>query len=326
MCTAMTYGAGGFCFGRTLDSERSYGQQVVITPRNAPLRFRNQGTLQSHYAVVGMARVENGIALYFDGMNEHGLGMAGLNFVGYARYGSPVPDRDNVAHFELISWILGQCATVDEAAELLNRINVTDEAFSDHLPPASLHWMAADRSGAIVVESMAEGLFIRPNPVGVLTNNPPFDQQLLHLSDYLHLSAFPPENRLAPTLQLDRYSRGMGALGLPGDLTSRSRFVRGAFVKLNAPECGTETDRVSQFFRMMESVSQPKGACRLSSGEYETTIYTSCCSANGPTYYYTTYGNHRITAVELKEELREGTELIRYPLISGEQIFRQNGT
>jgi choloylglycine hydrolase len=160
--------------------------------------------------------------------------MAGLNFVGNAVYGRPESGKENIAQFELIPWILAQCATVRDARKLLETVNITDTAFSADLPPAQLHWMIGDREAVITVEAVREGLRIYDNPVGVLTNNPPFDEQLFNLNNYLNLSAQEPENRFSDKIDLKPCSRGMGALGLPGDWSSPSRFVRAAFVKLNS--------------------------------------------------------------------------------------------
>lgn len=324
MCTAITFKTKDFYFGRTLDHDLSYAEEVTVVPRNVPLPFRSQGTLEHHYAMVGMAHVIEGYPLLFDGVNEKGLAMAGLNFVGYARYRQPEEGRDNVAQFEFVPWILAQCATLQEAKALLDRVNITDEAFSRELPPAQLHWIIADHTGAITVEAVGEGLRVWPNPAGVLTNNPPFDEQLFQLNNYLGLSPKPPHNRFSEVLDLQVYSHGMGALGLPGDPSSQSRFVRAAFTKLNAV-CGTtEGESVNQFFHILGAVEQSRGCTDTGSGGYEHTIYTSCCNADKGIYYYTTYENHQITAVYLHRENLEDRFLIRYPLIQGEQIREQN--
>ena len=183
MCTAVTMNMGDTYFGRTLDYEISHGEQVTFMPRNFPLSFRHGKILTNHYAIEGMACVAEGYPLYFDAFNEKGLAMAGLNFVGYAKYHAPVEGKNNVASFELIPWILAQCATVQEAKELLDRINLTADAFSETLPPAQLHWMIGDSQETIVVESTSAGLKVYSNPVGVVTNNPEFEDQLFLLNN-----------------------------------------------------------------------------------------------------------------------------------------------
>lgn len=324
MCTAVTYKTKDFYFGRTLDYEFSYSEEVTITPRNFPLSFRDMGTLENHYAMIGMAHVVEDYPLYFDAVNEKGLAMAGLNFVGYADYKEPAAEKHNIAQFEFIPWILAQCATVAESRALLEKINLTNTPFSDQLPPASLHWIIADHKQAITVESVAEGLRVYPNPGGVLTNNPPFDEQMFQLNNFMHLSPQTPRNRFSDQLDLRPYSRGMGALGLPGDLSSQSRFVRAAFTKLNSVSGSSESESVSQFFHILGAVSQTRGCCHVGQGQYEITIYTSCCNTDKGIYYYTTYDNHQITAVNMHREKLDEIFLVRYPLILSEQIKAQN--
>lgn len=324
MCTAAAYKTRDLYFGRTLDNDFSYGEEVVVTPRNFPLSFRQAEAPENRFAIIGTAFVADGYPLYYDAVNEKGLCMAGLNFVGNAVYNKPVDGRDNVAQFELVPWILSQCKTVEEARALLGKINITDDAFSGELPPSQLHWIIADKTQAITVESTAEGLKIYDNPVGVLTNNPPFDIQLFALNNFMGLSANPPVNRFADGLDLNVYSRGMGAIGLPGDLSSQSRFVRAAFVKMNSVSGDSEEESVGQFFHILGSVEQPRGCCRLGNGKHEITIYTSCCNADKGIYYYTTYSNRQITAVDMHRENLNSCELIRYPFVTEEQINRAN--
>lgn len=320
MCTAATYQTKDFYIGRTLDYEFSYGDQITITPRNYPFQFRHMGQMKSHYAMIGMAHVAAGYPLYYDAINEKGVGMAGLNFVGNAVYESEKADRENVAQFEFIPWVLSQCASMREARALLERINLTGTPFSPQLPAAGLHWIIADKDDCITVESMADGLHIHDNPVGVLTNNPPFDMQMFQLNNYMSLSAKQPENNFAPGLSLATYSRGMGALGLPGDLSSASRFVRAAFVKQHSVSGESEAESVSQFFHILGAVDQPRGCCDVGEGKYEITIYTSCCNASKGIYYYTTYENHQITAVDMHRVDLDGEKLVTYELVTGEQI------
>lgn len=324
MCTAATYKTKDFYFGRTLDYEFSYVEEVTVTPRNFPFHFRRAGDVKSHYALIGMAYVAEDYPLYYDAINEKGLGMAGLNFVGNAAYAEECEGKDNVSQFEFIPWILCQCASVAQARTLLDRINLVSISFRDDLPLAQLHWIIADKEEAITVEFMKDGLHVYDNPAGVLTNNPPFDKQMFALNNYMNLSTKNPENHFSDKLSLQAYSRGMGALGLPGDLSSQSRFVRVAFVRQNSLSEDTEKSSVSQFFHILNSVDQQRGCCELEEGKYEITIYTSCCNADKGIYYYTTYDNHQITAVDMHKENLDGSALVRYPLVYGEQIHYQN--
>lgn len=324
MCTAVTYQTKDFYFGRNLDYEFSYGEKVCITPRRFVFHFQNGTVLKEHYAMIGMAHIEADTPLYYEATNEKGLSIAGLNFVGNAVYRDPDETKENVATFELIPWILGQCASVQETRKLLERLNLTNQDFSDQLPAAQLHWIIADASEAITLESVQEGLKVYDNPVGVLANNPPFTEQLFQLNRYMYLSVKEPQNYFGAELPARIYSRGMGALGLPGDLSSASRFVRAAFTKMHAVSGSSEEESVSQFFHILGSVEQQRGCCEVREGEYEITIYTSCCNAAKGIYYYTTYENHQITAVDMYREDLESSRLISYPLMQKEQICRQN--
>ena len=324
MCTAATYKTKDFYFGRTLDYEFSYKEEVTITPRNYEFKFRNKETINNHYAIIGMAYVAENYPLYYDAINEKGLGMAGLNFVGNAHYNETEQEKDNIAQFEFIPWILSQCATTKEAKTLIEKINLLNVSFNAQLPLAQLHWIISDSEESITVEAVKEGIKVYDNPVGVLTNNPPFDKQLFALNNYMNLSNKSPKNSFAQNLELQQYSRGMGAIGLPGDLSSQSRFVRVAFVKMNSVSGEDENESVSQFFHILNSVDQQRGCCQLDDGKYEITIYTSCCNATKGIYYYTTYDNHQITAIDMHKENLDGESLIRYPLIKGEHINYQN--
>lgn len=317
MCTAITYHGHSFYFGRTLDHERSFGEEVVLTPRRFSLPFRQSRELTRHHAILGMAHVAGGYPLYYDACNERGLCMAGLNFTGFARYGGA--GRDRIAPFELIPWILGQCSSVEQARTLLAQLQLTDTDFSDALPAARLHWLLADADACITIESVEGGLRIHDNPLGVLTNDPPFDDQLLQLTNFMHLSPRPPHNHFSDLVNLKPYSRGMGAMGLPGDLSSQSRFVRAAFTKLNAARGG-----VGQFFRILDTVQQTPGCNRLEDGSMEHTLYTSCCDAERGVYHYTTCSRRRITAVDMHRENLDGNALIRIPLVTVEDILLQN--
>ncbi len=324
MCTAATYKTKNFYFGRTLDYEISYGDQVVITPRNYIFDLRNGTQMKSHYAMIGMACVMQNYPLYYDAVNEKGLGIAGLNFVGNAHYNKPMEDKDNITQFELIPWLLGKCATVKEVRKLLEHINLIDTPFLENLPVAQLHWIIADKNECITMESMEDGLKIYENPVGILTNNPPFNYQMFNLNNYMHLSVENRSNTFSKDLTLNQYSRGMGAMGLPGDLSSPSRFVRAAFVKMNSLSGDSEEESVNQFFHILGSVDQQRGCCKLGENQYEITLYTSCCNADKGIYYYNTYDNHQISGVDMHKENLNGNKLITYTPVKNERIYMQN--
>lgn len=314
MCTAISYKTKDHYFGRNLDLEYSYVESVTVTPRNYPFHFRKERDFPKHYAMIGMAYVQDDYPLYYDATNEKGLSMAGLSFPGNAVYLSEKNDKYNVAPFELIPWVLGQCQDVREAKELLEHTNLVKIAFSKELSLSPLHFMVSDTNASFVVEPVEEGLRITENPVKVLTNNPPFSYQMHHLNNYMALTKKEPMNKFAKELPMEIYSRGMGALGLPGDLSSASRFVRAAFTKWNSVDGENEAESVNQFFHILGSVEQQKGCVQLEKGDYEYTIYSSCCNTEKGIYYYKTYENSQVTAVDMHREDLSGKGLIVYPL------------
>ncbi|MBD9085557.1 linear amide C-N hydrolase [bacterium] len=324
MCTAVHFKTKNSYFGRNLDYEYSYQDEITITPRNYPFHFKEKETIQSHYAIIGVAYVMDDYPLYYDAMNEKGLAIAGLNFVGNCQYNEKIEGKDNITQYEFIPWILSQCSTVKEARRLIENMNFLNVPFHENLPLAQLHWMISDLTESITVETKKKEIMIYDNPVGVLTNNPPFEQQLFELRKYMGLSSKNPNNTFSNQLDLTPYSRGMGAIGLPGDLSSESRFIRASFIKMNSVSSEDETESVSQFFHILNSVEQQRGCCEVETGKYEITIYSSCCNLNEGIYYYTTYHNHQISAIDIHLENLDSNQLIRYPMIQGEQIYRQN--
>ena len=297
MCTAINFTSKDHYFGRNLDLEYTYEESVTVTPKNYPFRFRIMGEMNHHYAMIGMAYVVDKYPLYYDATNEKGVSIAGLRFAGNAHYPAVAEGKDNVSPFEFIPWVLSQCSNLQEVKKLLDRVNLAKVPFSEELPLTPLHWMISCGEESLVVESMADGLHVYDNPVGVMTNNPPFPMQLWNL-----------ENTKM----------------IPADLESPSRFVRAAHVLKNSV-CGTsEEESVGQFFHILTAVEQQRGCNRMESGLYEITAYSSCCNADRGIYYYVTYGNRQITAVDMRKENLESDALVLYPLVKSEQIFIQN--
>ena len=324
MCTAVSFVKNEFYFGRNLDYEIKFGDSVVITPRNYCFDFRFAGMMREHYAIIGMAHVAENYPLYYDGVNEKGLAIAGLNFVGNAFYGEPEEGRFAIAPHEFIPFVMGQCANLSEARELLKKVRVVNEPFNSELPASELHWMISDKSGSIVVESTEQGFFVYENPFGILTNNPEFPLQTTQLNNYMGLSRKPIENRFCSDIPFKAYSRGMGALGLPGDISSESRFARAAFVRANSVCGDTEEECVSQVFHILTSVENVSGCCELENGTFQVTQYTCCCSCDRGIYYYNYYNNHQINAVDMHREDLCSAKLIIFEPQDKECINFQN--
>ena len=323
MCTAISITHKDHYFGRNLDYEHSFNEQVTITPRNYEFSFRNGQRLREHFAIIGMALPMGGYPLYFDATNEKGLSVAGLNFPEFAKYNSKDREKTNLASFEFIPWILSRFENVAQAENGLKEINITDEKFSEGLLPTPLHWIISDKNKSITVEQTQKGLLAYDNPVGVLTNSPSFDMQIFNLRNFLGVTAGEPENMFSKKIELEPYSRGMGGIGLPGDLSSMSRFVRASFTKLNAVFGETEDEVIYQFFHILNSVYQQKGCAKVKD-KYEITNYSSCCNTVRGIYYYTTYYNSGINAVDMHREDLNSSEIITFPIEDKGYIKEQN--
>ena len=320
MCTAISLHTRDHYFGRNLDLEYSLDESVVVTPRRFSLRFRRMPPLDTHLAMIGVATVAGGYPLYYDATNEAGLSIAALNFPASAHYPPESVGKDNIAPFELIPWLLAQCSCVAQARALLTRMNLAALPFGDELPLTPLHFLISDASESIVLEPMKDGLQIYNNPTGVLTNEPPFDMQLEHLTRFMSLSSRDPENHLDPSLLLEPHSRGTGAIGLPGDLTSESRFVRAVFTKANSLCGDTQEESVTQFFHILGSVAHTRGSVMVGDRP-EITVYSSCCDTKRGVYHYTTYENSQITAIDMHKEDLNQNALSVFPLIRRQKIF-----
>lgn len=319
MCTAATFHADSFYFGRNLDLEYSYDETVTVTPEKFPFDFRMCDKTDSHFAMIGMAYVSENYPLYYEATNEKGLSMAGLHFPENAVYFPPVHGKDNITPYEFIPWILGQCKNLEQARRLLENINLVNINFSEKLPLSPLHWIIADKSGAVTVESVADGLNAYENPVGILTNNPTFDFHMKNLANYSNLTADEPDSPFPVSFR----SHGMGAVGLTGDYSSVSRFIKASFVKNNLV-CGkNEGENIGQFFRILGSVEIPKG-CVHFDGKMTETVYSCCCDTDRGIYYYKTSGNSRISAVDMRKENLGGKALVSYPLNKKQDISFRN--
>lgn len=314
MCTAVCYRKNSSYFGRNLDLYRVYGERVVITPRNYELKMRCERAIISHYAMIGMATVVNDFPLYYEATNEKGLSMAGLNFPENAVYYEFAEEKDNITPFELIPWILAQCSCIDEAKTLLGKINLVNVDFSEQLPLSPLHWMISDNKFSLVVEPLKDGLKIYDDPFEVLTNNPPFEYHYTNVSNYMGLCIGHATSQFRESIPMKNYSLGMGALGLPGDFSSTSRFIRALFVKENSVSEDNEASNVNQFFHILNAVAMPKG-CVLATEDFEYTLYSSCCNADRGIYYYTTYNNLEITAVNMHDVDLSSANLYVYGVV-----------
>ena len=324
MCTCITLKTKDVYFGRNLDLESTFGEQVIVTPRNYEFTLKNHTKMKTKYAMIGMGNVVDNYPLYADAGNEKGLCMAGLYFPGNAVYFEEKENAINIASFELIPWCLGNFSSIAELREALNKINITNQTFHENMPAVDLHWMMSDGKECIVLEQTKNGLQIYENPYGVLTNNPPFDYHEINISNYMNVSAKFPTNTFSEEIPLQPYGQGMGMMGLPGDVTPTSRFVRAAFYKFNSITDEDEESSISQFFHILDSVSMIKGSVITKENHYDMTTYSSCINASKGIYYFKTYYNNQINAVSLNEENKNGDKLEIYELPKKQNIQYMN--
>lgn len=304
MCTAVWDKHGGL-FGRTLDLEYTYNEQVVVSPGRL---------FGGWYNMVGVATMAGDYPLYYDGVNEKGVAMAGLHFPLSCVYPPPREGAENLGSYALIPTLLSRCPSVEEVVAQMRKLYLCNAAFSADYPPAPLHWMVADGQRAVVIEATARGVQVMDNPAGVLTNEPPLPHQLTHLSHYAHLSPANPTGRWQSPV-----SRGGGTVGMPGDYTSPSRFVRAAFGAAHAPAEGEE-NKVGAFFRRMAAVEVPPGWVQAEDGRWVVTHYTACMDLEQGVYYYRTAGCHRLTAVRIAAT----DHPVAYPLRRQEDVCWEN--
>lgn len=325
MCTSITMKTNHFYFGRTMDFEYDFNERVVFTPRNYPLPFRKAGILDQHYAMLGVATIAEGYPLYAEAVNEAGLCIAGLNFPDNAYY-PPTADiySKNISPFELIPWILGQCSSLIEAKTLLASTHLIGIPFSGSIPLAPLHWHIADSTGSIVLENTKSGMEINDNPIGVLTNNPSFSFQTTNLCQYMNLTSASPSNCFSSIKSLVPFGQGLGSFGLPGDYSPASRFVKAAFLRLNSICQEDEMSSLSQFFHILDSVSMVRGCVITPQELYDITAYACCIDATETIYYYKTYSNSQITAIDMRRENLNSDSLQTYPLTRTQQIAWAN--
>ena len=304
MCTSMTFKTKDNYFGRTLDLEYSFNEKVVITPKNYEFKLKEYNDFKTKYAFIGTATIVDGYPLYAEATNEKGLSIAGLNFPENAFYHKRRNDMINLASYNFSS--------VEEVGYFLNDVNITNESFSEDLPSSPLHWMLCDKNHCLVLEPMQQGLEIHFNPVGILTNNPPITYHLTNINNYINLTPDICNNRFSTKIKLDTYSLGMGAIGLPGDNSSTSRFIRSAFNKLNSV---SDLDEDS-----LDTVTIVKGTTMTKDKKWNATTYSCCINIDKGIYYYKTYNNNQITAIKLNSFNINNNQLTIYDLENTQQI------
>ena len=202
-----------------------------------------------------MAIASEGFPLYFDCANENGLAIAGLNFPGYAYFPDDArPGTTAVAPYEFPLWVTSNFDNVDDVEAALANITLVNKGFGD-FPIALLHWIIADASGCIVVESTADGLQVMRDPADVLANQPGLAWHLENLRSYMNVTPGAPSSVTWGNATMTPFGAGAGMRGLPGDVYSPSRFVRAAYLNAHHAPKDTERGNVARVFRTLGGVA-----------------------------------------------------------------------
>lgn len=303
MCTAMTIQVpqGHVYFGRTMDFSYPLDPELYFIPRGYTWKnILRTHTIQDQYSILAIG--QNLFPVVFaDGVNDMGFAAAVLYFPGYAHYDTADTDDSSrlpAASIELVHFLLGQCASAEQAIPILKNIRIVGVKDSVTNTVAPLHWILADKTGTcLVVEKTADGLHILPNPAGVLSNSPDFIWHMTNLRSYMNIEPTQKADEAWGPVSLSPFGQGAGTLGLPGDYTPPSRFVRTAFQKSHADFPPDREGTVNTCFHIMESVSIPKGVVMTDRGTPDYTQYTAFISLEEKRYYFKTYDNTGITAV-----------------------------
>ena len=276
MCTSLKYKT---CMGRNYDYEQSFDEEV---------RIIDEGEFDNKYKIIGVATgFIKDFPLLYDGMNQHGLCISGLAFEGNAKYFTETNDKNNIASFRLPLEILGRFKNVDEAQRYLNSANITDEAYSPQFPPSDMHWMVCDRDKAIIVESTSDGLNIYDAETGVMTNNPPYPNQLEMAKESMSQIGVKDDH-------IEYDSRGKETYGLLGDYTSFTRFAKLSYLKGQLENSKNSFDDVNQTFHLLSSVEQIYGLTHVED-RFEYTIYSIVYDMENLKVYYKVYDDFNVS-------------------------------
>lgn len=320
---------GSVIVARTLEFAADLKSNVIVMPRGlesvatAPGDKRGR-CWKSQYAVLGA----NGFGLpaIVDGLNEKGLAAAIFYFPGYAQYQdvATADAANTVAPWELPVFLLANCRNVDEAVRAAHDIRVGNvfQKAMQQVPPC--HYIIHDTQGrCAVLEYVAGQLRVHDNPLGVITNSPTFDWHLTNLCNYINLTV-----NSVPPVKIDGLAfrglgQGTGMLGLPGDFTPPSRFVRAVAFSQSALPVATANEGVLQAFHLLNQFDIPKGAARSTiqgHRESDYTLWTSVSDLTNRRYYFRTFENSRIRMVDLNKMNLDAKKVTTIPMTGPEVI------
>jgi choloylglycine hydrolase len=309
MCTGirLTANNNATIYARTMEFGQDIASNIIIIPRN----YQFIGTApegsgmhwKSEYAIVG-ANTQNIIGI-LDGLNEKGLAGGLFYFPEYAQYQEVTSDKypHTIAPWELITFLLTTCATVDQAKQKLSIVNVSNTVFGPWgiVPPT--HAIIHDAAGnSLVIEYVKGKLRMYDNPLGVITNSPSFDWHITNLRNYINLSAINVPKIELDKISLSSFGQGSGMLGLPGDFTPPSRFVRAVAFSQSVVNLKTEKDALAAAFHILNLFDIPFGVVGQKDGDamhFDYTQWTSASDTRNACYYWHTYMNRNIKMINL---------------------------
>lgn len=306
MCTSFTFSdETSDCFlARTMDFSFELEERPVFIPRNYSWEPKISRNRKTTYSFIGTGRKLTNY-LVTDGVNEKGLAVAELYFPNEAKYHAEMSKKKlNFCTHELIMWLLGEIANIEELKDRLSHVQLveeTDPLLGLVLP---LHFMVTDSTGeTIVIETNSGELEIKDNPVGVMTNSPEFEWHLKNLNNYLTIQ---PENISDPELgnyQLRPFGNGAGTFGLPGGFTSPERFVRAAYLRNYTKYTKNSEESANTLFHMLKSVSMTKGLSIKADGSVSYTQYCAVFDVKNRRYYFSPYHTQEVFLLTLSNQL-----------------------
>lgn len=327
-CTGVTLKAkdGAVVYGRTMEwGSFDLNSQVVIVPRGykftAHTPDKKPGvTWEGRYGFVGLDGLD--FEVYLDGMNEKGLAVGGFYHPGFAEYQkyNPAKASECMGPGDVIAYLLSTCATLEEAKTAITKVRVTAVIAPPigMAPPA--HYLVTEPSGkAVVIEYLKGELKLFDAPLGVITNAPTYDWHEINLRNYLNLSAVALPSKKIEEMNFAPLGGGSGMIGLPGDFTPPSRFVRAVAFSKSARSTPTGDETVYEAFRILDNFNVPLGAAEgegeaKTKGMRSSTIWTSVWDTKNTVLYYHTQNNRRVRQVDLKKLDFTAKDRIRFPL------------
>lgn len=312
MCTSIRICGEGAYFGRNMDIENDFGGEVVLAPRSYRIKYSHGGEESEHYAILGVAVKIGGYPLYADCMNEAGLCIAGLALAESTYYfpsDGKYDGKRRLASFEVPLFLLSKCKNVRECVDVMRDTVIVDTSFSSDIQATPLHWHIADGCSSAVIEQTREGMKVYYNEVDILTNEPTFECQLRGLSAYGNLTPGRAENCLTRIGGVGSSGWGEGSVGLPGDLSSRSRFIKAAYLTALSGEIEKEWLNEGHLLSLLSAVAVPMGAV-VNERKMHYTTYTSLMDIGEASYTY--IGRDRLSPKKyyMRELRLDGEELI----------------